>query len=100
MQSALGTPSRINVRLHPQAPVIDMWECQGTHRRCSAQLYTAPPSLSGAGAELAPCLGGGVLGGRLVAEDGPELHDHVEQLQAVHVREPLQVLIDAGVIQL
>ena len=39
-------------------------------------------------------------GARIVAEDGAELHDDVEELQAVHIREPLQVFVHAGVVQL
>ncbi len=44
-------------------------------------------------------LGRGVLGGRLIAEDGPELHDDIKELQPVHVRQPLQVLVHAYIIQ-
>jgi hypothetical protein len=50
----------------------------------------------------APRLLGGQAGrpsGRLIAKSGTELHDDVEQLQAVHVSEAFQVLVHVGVVQ-
>ena len=72
--------------------------------RCCAQLYTAPPSAC-SGRLLAPRLAPpaaaaaaarAVIGrGRVVGEDGAELHDDIEELQAVHVGEALAVLVGA-----
>ena len=39
------------------------------------------------------------LGGSVVSEDGSVLHDHVEQLQAVHICQPLQVVVCVALIQ-
>lgn len=64
------------------------------------------PAIDRAGIATVAGAGSGSRGGgrflrrRVIAEDGAKLHDHIEELQAVDVRQPLDVLIYVGVVQL